>query len=277
MNFTAIDVETADSNRWSICQVGLVKVREGVISDALSLLIRPPENQYSRMNTQVHGINAEITRDAPTFDEIWQDLLPHIEGQLLVAHNAQFDIGCLTRTLEYYSIEKPVFEVDCTYEKTGRSLDCMCQAYAIDLANHHDALCDAKACAQVYMKLLNKEVPDFSNIQPREKVPIWEQPGHERISGDVLRPDLENGDPNSPFYGKKLVLTGVLEKITRLEAAEILKNLGADIDTGVTKRTNYIIAGKDPGPSKIKKARKYQDEGKDICILDEDEFLNMLE
>ena len=124
MNFTAIDVETADSNRWSICQIGLVKVRQGVIADAFSLLIRPPENRYSRMNTQVHGINAEITMDAPTFDEIWQDLLPHIEGQLLVAHNAPFDIECLNQTLEYYSIEKPVFEVDCTYAKTGRSLDC---------------------------------------------------------------------------------------------------------------------------------------------------------
>ena len=140
-----------------------------------------------------------------------------------------------------------------------------------------DALCDARACAEIYMKILNGEVPDFSNIQQKDKTPVWEQPGHERICGDVLKPDLESGDPNSPFYGKKLVLTGVLEKMTRHEAAEILKNLGADIDTGVTKRTNYIIAGKDPGPSKIKKATKYQDDGNDIRILNEDEFLNMLE
>ena len=276
MNFTAIDVETANSNKWSICQVGLVKVQQGMIAEEVSLLIQPPENNYSRMNTLVHGINAEITRNAPTFNELWPNILPHIENQLLVAHNAPFDMGCLTETLDYYSIEKPIFEVDCTYEKTGRSLDCMCQAYAIDLANHHDALCDARACAQIYLKVLNGEAPDFSNIKPKEKAPIWEQPGHERICGDVLKPDLENGDPNSPFYGKKLVLTGVFEKMTRHEAAEILKNLGADIDSGVTKRTNYIIAGKDPGPSKIKKARKYQDEGKDIRILSEDEFLKML-
>ena len=96
------------------------------------------------------------------------------------------------------------------------------------------------------------------------------------MPGPVLRPDLENGDPNSPIYDKKLVLTGVLEKMTRHEATEILKNLGADIDTGVTKRTNCIIASKDPGPSKIKKARKYQDKGEDIRILNEDEFLKML-
>ena len=62
----------------------------------------------------------------------------------------------------------------------------------------------------------------------------------------------------------------------RKEAAEILKNLGADIDTSVTKRTNYIIAGKDPGPSKMRKAMKYKNEGKDLRILKEEEFLKML-
>ena len=74
-----------------------------------------------------------------------------------------------------------------------------------------------------------------------------------------------------------MVLTGVLHQMSRQEAAEVLKNLGAYIDTGITKRTNFVIAGKDPGPSKMRKATKYIDDGCDIRILHEEEFLEMLE
>jgi DNA polymerase-3 subunit epsilon len=152
------------------------------------------------MNTLVHGINAEITEASPTFDQVWPELLPYFENQLLVAHNAAFDMGCINSTLEYYSLEQTDFRIDCTYQRTGESLDHICQAYDIHLDDHHDALCDARACAEIYLKVLNQEVPDLSKIKPKEKGFIYEQPGHERISGEMLKPDLENGDPNSPFY-----------------------------------------------------------------------------
>jgi DNA polymerase-3 subunit epsilon len=228
------------------------------------------------MNTLVHGINAEITEASPTFDQVWPELLPYFENQLLVAHNAAFDMGCINSTLEYYSLEQTDFRIDCTYQRTGENLDHICQAYDIHLDDHHDALCDARACAEIYLKVLNQEVPDLSKIKPKEKGFIYEQPGHERISGEMLKPDLENGDPNSPFYEKKVVLTGVLQQMTRHEAAEVLKNLGADIDTGITKKTHFVVTGKDPGPSKIRKVKKYNEEGCDIKILCEEEFLEML-
>lgn len=277
MNFTAIDVETAQSAKWSICQIGLVRVEKGMVKDELSLLIQPPENHYARMNTLVHGINAEITEASPTFDQVWPKLLPFFENKLLVAHNANFDMDCISSTLEYYSLEKPIFQVACTYQRTGESLNHICQAYDINLTGHHDALCDARACAEVYLKILNQELPDLSKIKKKEKGLIYEQPGHERISGELLRPDLEKGDPNSPFYGKKVVLTGVLQQMSRYEAAEILKNLGADIDTGITKRTKFVIAGKDPGPSKMRKVQKYNENGCKIRVLHEEEFLKILD
>jgi DNA polymerase-3 subunit epsilon len=79
------------------------------------------------------------------------------------------------------------------------------------------------------------------------------------------------------FFNKKVVFTGVLENISRQEAAEIVKNLGADIDTGITKRTNFVITGKEPGPSKMKKIEKYNSEGSIIKIVFENEFLKMLD
>jgi len=276
MNFVALDVETAQSERHSICQIGLVEVENGVVINEKSYLIKPPGNKYNRHNTLIHGINAEITEKAPTFDEVWPSLELLLEGKLLVAHNSDFDIDCLTKTLNFYELEVPDFNIVCTYKKTGKDLATLCQAYEIDLENHHDALCDAKSCAQLYLKILTNVEPDYSRVnRTARKKNAWE--GHASISGDVLKPDLENGNPDSPFYGKKLVITGLFDKIGREEAAIVLKNLGADIDKGVTKKTNFAIVGREAGPSKIKRIEKYNSEGCEIKIVNESEFLSMFD
>lgn len=66
---------------------------------------------------------------------------------------------------------------------------------------------------------------------------------------------MEHADPNSPFYDKKVVFTGVLESISRSEAAEIVKAMGADINNSISSLTDYVIVGADAGPSKLKRSR----------------------
>lgn len=276
MDFTAIDFETAIGKRWSICQVGIVIVENGKIINKISRLVRPPNNEYSEWNTRVHGITPTDTIDSPTFLEIWSEIKPYIENNLVVAHNSDFDIDCLNKTLEYYDIPKPRFEIDCTYRRTGQKLDDLCEAFDIELENHHDAECDAIACAEIYIKLVNNIEPDYSKIRIKPKSNNFQQKGHERIKGDILKPDLENANPSSPFFGKKVVFTGVLNSIKRQTAAEIVKRQGADIDTGITKRTNFVITGSTPGPSKLKKIEKYNNESSEIKIILEDEFLEMI-
>lgn len=276
MDFTAIDFETAIGKRWSICQIGIVRVENGKIINKISRLVRPPNNEYSEWNTRVHGITPTDTIDSPTFLEIWSEIKPYIENNLVVAHNSDFDIDCLNKTLEYYDIPKPRFEIDCTFRRTGQKLDNLCEAFDIELENHHDAECDAIACAEIYIKLINNVEPDYSKIRIKPKTNIFQQKVHERIKGDILKPDLENENPSSPFFGKKVVFTGVLNSIKRQTAAEIVKRQGADIDTGITKRTNFVITGSAPGPSKLKKIEKYNNDSSEIKIILEDEFLEMI-
>jgi ATP-dependent Lhr-like helicase len=202
LNFTAIDVETAQGPRWSICQIGLVKVENSIITDEVSFLIQPPDNEYSNWNIQIHGITPDKTKDSPIFPEIWDQIKPYIEKQLLVAHNAVFDIDCLVKTLELYDIEVPNFDYVCTMKPTGAKLKELCQAYNINLRNHHDALNDARACAQVFLKISNNEKPDLSKIKLEDKNEHNMFEGHETLKGDILKPDLGNGNPNSPFYNK---------------------------------------------------------------------------
>jgi DNA polymerase-3 subunit epsilon len=148
--FTAIDFETAQGYRWSICQVGLVRVENGVITETFNQLVQPPDNHYWSRFTDIHGIDASQTRNAPTFDQVWPHMMPYIKGQHVVAHNAAFDMNCLQQTLSYYSLSTPVFQKHCTYRLYGKNLKSLCQLYQIQL-NHHDALSDAIACAKLFL------------------------------------------------------------------------------------------------------------------------------
>jgi DNA polymerase-3 subunit epsilon len=275
MNFVAIDVETAHGKRWSICQIGLAIVENGEITETVSKLVRPPENEYATVNMNIHGITPDMTENAPVFSEVWDEIQPLIQGKLLVAHNASFDMNCLEQSFDFYNLPLPAMECDCTYTRTGYKLNEICEAYEIELNKHHDAACDAEACARIYLNLLKGIKPDLTKITPRaEKSANFFQPeGHERLCGDVLKPDLEHADCNSPFYAKKVVFTGVLKSIARKDAADLIQKMGADIDTSITKRTNFVITGSAPGPSKMKKIEQLNAKGCDIRLVFEEEFL----
>jgi len=149
-NFTAIDFETAQGYRNSICQVGLVRFEKGKVVYTFEQLIRPPKNYYWEQFTDLHGIDAEKTKYSPTFDKIWPKIKPYIETQHLVAHNAVFDVGCLQATLFHYGFQMPVFTQHCTCNLyCRRGLADLCEEFNIEL-NHHDALSDAMACAKLF-------------------------------------------------------------------------------------------------------------------------------
>jgi len=279
-DFVAIDVETAIGKRWSICQIGLAVYENGKLMQTVNELIQPPNNEYSIWNTKIHGITADKTYDKPTFPEIWEKIYPIIENKKLVAHNAEFDINCLHQTLDYYNIDIPNFDCDCTYVKTGLKLNDACASFNISLDNHHDAYCDAEACARLYLKVLDGIEPDFSNVTLKSKAKKQQFSsfeGHERIQGDSLKPDFENADKNSLFYSKKVVITGVFYSIDRLSIARIAKEMGADVDTAITKRTDFVIVGADPGPSKMEKVNKYNSEGCNMTTLTEKDFLEIIQ
>ena len=79
-DFAAIDFETANGRRTSVCSVGVVVVRGGEVVDTLYSLIRPRPNFYSRFTTAIHGLSYEDTAQAPDFAAVWSEIAPRIEG-----------------------------------------------------------------------------------------------------------------------------------------------------------------------------------------------------
>ncbi|MFA9192132.1 3'-5' exonuclease [Flavobacterium sp. FZUC8N2.13] len=155
-SFTAIDFETATAYRNSICQVGLVQVANGIITKEINLLVQPPDNYYWNKFTDIHGISAKDTKNAPTFDQIWHQIVPYIENQNVVAHNGfSFDFPVLGKTLEYYGLQFPEYSKFCTYKIYKSNLANLCEKFEIEL-NHHDALSDAQACGELFKKHLKQ-------------------------------------------------------------------------------------------------------------------------
>jgi DNA polymerase-3 subunit epsilon len=92
-----------------------------------------------------------MTLNELTFDKAWIKIKPFICNQNVVAHNGHsFDFNCLKQALEYYHLVKPEFNTYCTYQIFGAKLNLLCEQYNIKL-EHHDALSDATACAELFL------------------------------------------------------------------------------------------------------------------------------
>ena len=155
--FTAIDFETATGYRNSICQVGLVQIKNGIVIQEVNLLVQPPNNYYWNRFTDIHGIAAKDTLNSPTFDQIWDQIAPYIENQNVIAHNGfGFDFPVLDKTLLHYGLTIPNYNKFCTYTIYRSNLANLCEKYNIPL-NHHDALSDARACGELWLIYRNKK------------------------------------------------------------------------------------------------------------------------
>src|SRR5271169_3112984 len=156
MNFVAIDFETANYARNSACAIGLVKVAEDEIVDQAVYLIRPPTREF--VFTYIHGLTCSDVAKADDFGTLWPRIEPLFEGaNFLAAHNASFDKGVLRACCARYGISAPATPFRCTVRISRRAwniyptkLSDVCQKLGIAL-NHHEALSDAMACAQIVL------------------------------------------------------------------------------------------------------------------------------
>ncbi|PRY12425.1 DNA polymerase-3 subunit epsilon [Pontibacter ummariensis] len=163
MDFVTIDFETATPQRDSPCEVGVTVVRGKQLVETRSWLIKPLYYpHFSSFNVAVHGIRPSDVKDQPDFRELWPVLLPYLEGQFLIAHNASFDMNVLRKTLATYNIPLPEarYAGSLKFSKSvwkGMSrydLKTLCNLHRIDFL-HHRAASDAHACAALSVKALD--------------------------------------------------------------------------------------------------------------------------
>ena len=311
-SFVSFDFENLFPQRVTACSVGMVKYKNGVIVDKYYTHIRPPfeyEGKRGPALTWIHGFTENDFDGKPTFAEVLPHMEAFIEGLPLVAHNACVERACIHDCCAYYHIETsiPYEDIIDTYllskavdAKLGfkekikgiYSLSVVCQRYGVPVLRHHHACDDAEMCGNLFLalpKYLSGELMfDESTLQQsleycekelsssKSIFASYAQRGHTILCGDILQKDLSCADPNNPFYDRKIVITGVFT-IERQELAMILKGMGADIDTNVSSKTNYLLIGEEPGPSKLRKFDELIASGKDVRKIYQEDLNLILE
>jgi DNA polymerase-3 subunit epsilon len=159
ISFVAIDFETANNARSSVCSIGMVKVVNGKIADRYHKYLRPKPFRSNKFNIELHGITPEMTRNAPTLGNDWANIQAFVGDLPLVAHNASFDLSVLNESLQSCEMESSGWRIECTLMMARKQLSLhhnklsdLCDHFNIPL-RHHDAGSDAEACAKLYLKL----------------------------------------------------------------------------------------------------------------------------
>lgn len=294
MNFVAIDFETANNFKGSACALGLVRVENGNIVERKEWMIKPTPFEMGFYQNQVHKIELKDLVDKPTFKEIWHELKPLLDNQVVIAHNASFDFGVLNSVCSHYNIQTAQFTPMCSIAlsrmawqgEIGYGLSYLVASKLENYRfNHHNALEDAEACAHLVLKVL-----DELSLTSIEEIYLFKanNQAKKRSTGvSKKKKTLEiaiNESHSNAFNGKEVVFTGTLEYFVRKDAQALIKRLGGSCSSGVSNKTDYVVIGQSDvyrvsqgyKSSKISMAEQLVAVGYKIRIITENEFIEML-
>ncbi len=281
MDVVAIDFETANHHASSACQLAAVVVCNSEIVAEHSWLIRPPRMYFSPRNIDIHGIGPSDVRDAPTMEQVWIELSAIIDGQVLLAHNARFDIGVLVASLAAHDVACPDLQFTCTRALAraawpGRSaygLKPLGNWLGVDF-RHHDALEDSRCCAHIALAVEKQhEVQDLADLEKclrltrgtyrqslissprsldrrrgaagsvRQSTDRWGFPDRRRKQGAVDAAAIVIAAAQSqPLSGKHIVLLGPLRGLDLPQSHELIAKLGGVCQVEIGATTDYVIA-----------------------------------
>lgn len=283
LTFNAIDVETANVDRASICQIGIVHVRDGAIVDQWQTLI-DPEDWFDPMNVSIHGIDVADVRGSPTLPDVRRELRDRLRGSLLASHTA-FDRVAFERAMKRYELEQlKVTWIDSAviarrawpdrYGRRGYGLKNLAADLGIDF-RHHVALEDARASAEIVLRACVEAETDVLGWLGRVQR-LKSPPGR---TSSIRR----EGNVDGPLLGEVTVFTGALA-VRRQDAADLAQDAGCNVVNSVSGKVTMLVVGtqdraKLNGYEKSGKHRKVEamiENGASIRILSESDFFELI-
>ncbi|MDU0478025.1 exonuclease domain-containing protein [Staphylococcus chromogenes] len=167
LSFVAFDVETANADWGSICQMGVARFVDGRLAETKTWLVRPPAgiDEFHEDNVAIHGITAADVAECPRATDMLAELVDFVGTDVMVAHNAQFDFTALSRAAAASDVPAPTFTFACTLLlarqlKLGfdnNRLPTLAHGLGIEFSKHHDATADAIACGEIMVALARRQ------------------------------------------------------------------------------------------------------------------------
>jgi DNA polymerase-3 subunit epsilon len=280
-SFTAIDVETANADFASICQIGVVRFDDGeVVSEWQSLV--NPEDYFSSVNVGIHGITDESVASAPTFPQLHDSLVARLHGNVVICHTA-FDRVSIERACQRYALGVP----NVTWLDSARVArrawpeHCAQRGYGLKkLATllslsftAHVAVEDARVAGCVITRAMTHTGLSLTDWLARVKQPILPT----RHNHDA--PEGAEG----PLANEVIVFTGALS-MSRGEAAILAAQAGSNVRESVSRETTILVVGDQDirkllgheKSSKHRRAESLIQGGQPIRIIGEADFLKLV-
>ena len=291
-DYIIFDIETTglDSSYDEVIEIGAIKVKNNKIVSKFNSLVKP-KNEIDEYITELTGITNEMVKDAPTIEEILPDFMNYIGNDILIGHNVNFDINFI-----YDNLYRNKFDVltndfidtmrisrKLLPELPHHRLIDLAKYFKIDSTNNHRSLKDCEITMNVYENLKEIALQKYDNVDEFKNA--FKKHKKEGLRAkDIVSTNTEF-DVDNLFYDKYVAITGTLEKMLRKEAMQMIVDLGGHCEDGVTKKTNFLMLGNnDYNPilrgkksSKLIKAETLKLEGKDIEIISENVFYDIID
>ena len=300
--FTYFDVETPNRKNDRISSLGIIHVVDGITVHEGNYLVNP-EVPFDRFNIELTGITPAMVKDKPTLGDFWPDIACYFTDAIIVAHNATFDLGVLTKTLVHYGYPRPTFRYICTLDKARRnlkfkrnSLDYLCATLGIIMERHHEALSDARACQGIFYYLVERyglTDDEVSIFRMRyEHLNPSMNPG--RPYDETLRRTLRHVEPTQAtstedisqaemvqFRGKVFCLTGDFDFGSKIDVELWLMARGGRCTETLSPVVDYVLIGSKGSKrwaygsygTKVKRAMDMKADGHSIEVLKESEVI----
>lgn len=293
-SFTIIDLETTGlSPEWDdIIELSALKIKNGEIIDRYSSLVHTPDVSICEYITELTGITQEMVDNAPEIFDILPEYFSFLEKDILIGHNINFDINFLYDKCMIY-FNKPVTNdfVDTMRlsrrlhpEEPHHRLQDMAERYSVNYDGAHRSEQDCTITFDVYKKLKKEVYEKFGSEESFLNSLKRKRSKRAGLKSSDIHSENTDFDTSHPIYGKVCVFTGTLEKMVRKDAMQLVADFGGINGDRVTKKTNYLILGnndycktiKNGKSIKQKQAEKLKIEGKDIEIISENVFYDMV-
>lgn len=290
-DFVVVDVETANADLASICQIGIASFHDGALASSWASLVNP-QDHFSRVNVSIHGIDDRCVRDAPNWAQISPEVTSRLRDCVVVSHT-QFDLHALRRAYSRFN------ELLCTcmwldsatvtrrawpqFAQSGYGLSDMARYLGIEY-RAHDALEDARCAGEVLLKAM---------AETGLSLKYWTDSMGHSLNHECLHPSCQQtksyanwppacrreGDLEGKLFGEILVFTGTLS-ISRSDAADVASVAGCKVEDTVTKRTTILVVGDEDirvlnghqTSTKHRKAESLIAKGLPIRILGESDY-----
>jgi DNA polymerase-3 subunit epsilon len=285
-DYVVIDLETTGFSPTfdSIIEIAAIRYRNDNPVAEFSSLINP-EIEIPINIQYLTGISDEDVSDCPTINDVISEYVDFIGNDIIIGHNVGFDINFINKNFKkgldnnYINTVRISHKLNPALE--SHSLSSLKDLYKIEALSHR-ALGDCESTALVFQKM---KVEILSNSSFEEFKKLFRNKGYTpNLKMSDIKTDNTEFDEDNFFFNKKTVFTGKLERYTRREAAQLVVDLGGMVSNTISSKTDILVVGDMDYSSalagritsKHKKATELQQQGSNITIMSESDFIELL-